>query len=135
MTQAMADSIEQQDLFSQSDRDVTAFEATSDNVFGESNEDREHTAHLSIQDRMRHPVAFWSEMCGDVMHFGQAMKQPDRHQFVEAVVKEVNGHVDNQNFKLIRRSEVPEGEPIQQSVWAMRRKRNLTTGEITKHKA
>ena len=135
MTQAMADSIEQQDLFSQSDRDVTAFEATSDNVFGESDEDREHTAHLSIQDRMRHPVAFWSEMCGDVMHFGQAMKQPDRHQFVEAVVKEVNGHVDNQNFKLIRRSEVPEGEPIQQSVWAMRRKRNLTTGEITKHKA
>ena len=84
---------------------------------------------------MRHPVAFWSEMCGDVMHFGQAMKQPDSHQFVEAVVKEVNGHVDNQNFKLVKRSEVPEGEPIQQSVWAMRRKRNLTTGEIVKHKA
>ena len=84
---------------------------------------------------MRHPVAFWSEMCGDVMHFGQAMKQPDSHQFVEAVVKEVNGHVENQNFKLVKRSEVPEGEPIQQSVWAMRRKRNLTTGEIVKHKA
>ena len=135
MTQAMADSIEQQDLFSQSDRDITAFKATSTIDLGESDEDQEHTAHLATQDRMRHPVAFWSEMCGDVMHFGQAMKQPDSHQFVEAVVKEVNGHVDNQNFKLVKRSEVPEGEPIQQSVWAMRRKRNLTTGEIVKHKA
>jgi hypothetical protein len=74
-------------------------------------------------------------MCGDAMHFGQAMKQPDSHQFLEAVVKEVNGHVENQNFKLVKRSEVPEGESIQQSVWAMRRKRNLTTGEIVKHKA
>ena len=73
MTQTMADSIEQQNLFSQSDRDVTAFKVTSDNDLGESDEDQEHTAHLSIQDRMRHPVAFWSEMCGDVMHFGQAM--------------------------------------------------------------
>ena len=84
---------------------------------------------------MRHPVAFLAEMCGDVMYFDQAIRQPDGKQFVEAIVKEVNGHVDNQNWRLIKRSEVPEGEPIQQSVWAMRRKRNLTTGEIVKHKA
>jgi hypothetical protein len=69
------------------------------------------------------------------MHFGQAMQQPDSRQFVDAVVKELNGHVDNQNFKLVKRSEVPADKPIQQSVRAMRRKRNLTTGEITKHKA
>ena len=104
MTQTMADSIEQQDLFSQSDQDITSFKAISNIDLGESDEDQEHTAHLATQDRMRHPVAFWSEMCGDVMHFGQAMKQPDSHQFVEAVVKEVNGHVDNQNFKLVKRS-------------------------------
>ena len=30
---------------------------------------------------------------------------------------------------------MPIGEPIQQSVWAMSWKRNLTTGEIVKHKA
>ena len=69
------------------------------------------------------------------MYFAQAIRQPDSKQFVEAIVQEVNGHVDNQNWRLIKRSEVPEGEPIQQSVWAMRRKRNLTTGEIVKHKA
>ena len=84
---------------------------------------------------MRHPVAFLAEMCGDIMYFAQAIKQPDRKQFVDAIVKEVNGHVENRNWELIKRSKVPVGEPIQQSVWAMRRKRNLTTGEIVKHKA
>jgi hypothetical protein len=54
---------------------------------------------------------------------------------VDAIVKEVNGHVENRIWELIKRSKVPVGEPIQQSVWAMRRKRNLTTGEIVKHKA
>ena len=84
---------------------------------------------------MRHPVAFLAEMCGDVMYFAQAIRQPDRKKIVEAIVKEVNGHVENQNWNLIKRSKVPVGEPIQQSVWAMCRKRNLTTGEIVKHKA
>ncbi len=64
----------------------------------------------------------------------QAIEQPDLKQFVDAIVKEVNGHVENQNWKLVKRSKVPVGESIQQSVWAMRWKRNLTTGEIVKHK-
>jgi hypothetical protein len=29
------------------------------------------------------------------MYFAQAIKQPDKKQFVEAIVKEVNGHVEN----------------------------------------
>ena len=74
-----------------------ANEATNDGELGESVADREHTDHLSIQDRMRHPVAFLAEMCGDIMYFGQEIKQTDRKQFVEAIVKEVNGHVENQN--------------------------------------
>ena len=69
------------------------------------------------------------------MYFAQAIRQPDRKKFVEAIVKEVNGHVENQNWSLIKRSKVPAGETIQQSVWAMRWKRNLTTGGIVKHKA
>ena len=55
-------------------------------------------------------------MCGNVMYFAQAICQHDGKQFVEAIVKEVNGHVENQNWRLIKRSEVPEGKPIQQSV-------------------
>ena len=84
---------------------------------------------------MRHPVAFLAKMCGDIMYFSQAICQPDSQQFAEVIVKEINGHVENQNLCLIKRSKVPESKPIQQSVWAMRQKRNLTTGEIIKHKA
>jgi hypothetical protein len=35
-----------------------ASEATSDGELGESAADQEHTCHISMQDRMRHPVAF-----------------------------------------------------------------------------
>ena len=72
--------------------------------------------------KRRHPVAVLAEMCGDGMYFSQTIHQPDGKQFVEAIVKEVNGHVENQNRHLNKRSEVPEGKPIQQSVWAMQRK-------------
>jgi hypothetical protein len=54
---------------------------------------------------------------------------------MEAVIKEVNGHIDNDHWKLIPRTEVPEGTEVVPSVWAMQRKQNLTTGRVTKHKA
>ena len=84
---------------------------------------------------MRHPIAFYAEMMGDIMYYHQAMRQDDSHKFTDAVIKEVNGHVDMGNWKLIKRNEVPDPEYILPSVWAMRRKRNLTTNEITKYKA
>ncbi len=54
---------------------------------------------------------------------------------MEAVIKEVNGHIDNNHWKLIPRTEVPEGTEVVPSVWAMQRKQDLTTGRVTKHKA
>jgi hypothetical protein len=72
---------------------------------------------------------------GDVMYLHQALRQPDSKEFVEAVIKEVNGHVDNNHWKLIPHAEIPEGTEVVPSVWAMQRKRDLTTGKVTKHKA
>jgi hypothetical protein len=96
---------------------------------------REHDFHLELQDRMRHPIAFHAEMMGDIMYFHQAMQQDDADEFVKAVVKEVNGHIDNNRWQLISRDEVPEGIDVIPSVWSMRRKRNLTTNAITKYKS
>ena len=84
---------------------------------------------------MRHPIAFHAEMMGDIMYYHQAMQQDDADDFVRAIVKEVNGHVENNNWEVIKRSKVPADEEVIPSVWAMRRKRNLTTNEITKYKA
>jgi len=97
--------------------------------------DAEHDAHLQLQDRMRHPIAFLSEMVGDTMYYHQAMRQSDAPQFTAAVVKEINGHVENNTWELVRREDVPDNQEVVPSVWSMKRKRDLTTGEITKWKA
>ena len=55
--------------------------------------------------------------------------------FVETVVKEVNGHVDNAHWKLVPIESVIEDTDILPFVWSMQRKRNLITNDITKYKA
>jgi hypothetical protein len=99
------------------------------------NYDYLHDSHLNLQDCMCHPIAFLAEMTGDAMYLHQALRQPDSKNFVEAVIKEVNGHIDNDHWKLIPCTEVPEGTEVVPSVWAMQRKHDLTTGKVTKHKA
>ncbi len=47
-------------------------------------------------------------MMGDIMYLNQALQQPDAKEFVQAVIKEVNGHVDCNNWTLKKRSEVPD---------------------------
>ncbi len=42
------------------------------------------------------------------MYLHQALRQPDAREFVEAVIKEVDGHIDNNHWKLIPCTEVPE---------------------------
>ncbi len=130
MSRAMAESVSQQDFHGKEKMHYTASQAVCEQDY-----DHLHDSHLNLQDRMRHPISFLAEMMGDVLYLHQALRQPDSKEFVEAVIKEVNGHVDNDHWKLIPRAEVPEGTEVVPSVWAMRRKRDLTTGKVTKHKA
>jgi hypothetical protein len=84
---------------------------------------------------MCHPIAFLAKMMGDVMHLHQALRQPGACQFVNSVIKEINGHINRNHWVVTPRSEVPEDTDVLPSVWAIRQKRKLTTGKITKHKA
>ena len=52
--------------------------------------------------KIRHPKAFHAEMMGDIMYFHQALQQPDAAEFVEALNKEVNGHIENKKWKLVK---------------------------------
>jgi hypothetical protein len=94
-----------------------------------------HNSHINLKECMRCPIVFLAEMMGDIMYLHQALRQPDAREFVEAVIKEINGHIDNDNWKLISCTEVPEDTEVVPSVWAMHCKQNLTTGRVTKHKA
>ncbi len=70
-----------------------------------------------------------------VPDLNQALQQPDANQFVEAVIAEVNGHVDNKHWQLTKRSKVPPNNDVLPSVWSMHHKRDITTNEIKKYKA
>jgi hypothetical protein len=56
---------------------------------------------------------------GDIMYYHQALQQPDAQQLANAVVKEVNGHVENKHWQLIKRGDVPEDAQVVPSVWSM----------------
>lgn len=71
----------------------------------------------------------------DVMYLHNALKQPDRKQFIEAMRKEVSMQSKSGNWNIVHRSKVPRNASILPAVWAMRRKRRIATGEIYKWKA
>ncbi len=98
-------------------------------------EDLFHDGHLELQERMRNPIAFHAEMMGDIMYLQQALKQHEAKLFVDAIIKEINGHVENKNWDLVHRDTVPQDAQVVPSVWAMQRKRDLTTNKVRSHKA
>ena len=82
------------------------------------------------------PIAFKASSDPDMMYYHQALSAPDWQHFLMAIVKEVNDHITNNHWDLIPREEVPEqGTKILDSIWVMKRKRDIKTREIYKHKA
>jgi hypothetical protein len=73
-------------------------------------------SHLDLQDCMSHPITFLAEMMGGIMYLHQALRQPDAREFVEAVIEEVNGHIDSNHWMLIPCTEVPEDTEVVPSV-------------------
>ena len=97
MSRAMQDSVSQRDFYGNRGMHYMGNKATL-SVTEEAEEQciLEHENHLSLQERMRHPIAFHAEMMGDIMYFHQALQQPDAGEFVKAVIKEINGHIEHQ---------------------------------------
>jgi hypothetical protein len=83
----------------------------------------------------QHLLAYKASTDPDTMYHHQAMKQPDKEKFQEAMKKECEAHYKEGNYKLIKRSELPEGATLLSSVWQMKRKKKPSTGEISKYKA
>ena len=51
------------------------------------------------------------------------------------MIKEVEDHVQRKHWELIPISQVPKGTKVLDSVWAMKRKRDIITRKVYKHKA
>ncbi len=144
ISRTMADSVAQRSFFGPSGVHYMSASATAGNTydgrtFGDNDsqtfKDLLHDEHLALQDCMSRPIAFHAEMMGDIMYLNQALNQPDASHFVEAVIAEVNGHVDNKHWQLTKRSKVPPDVDVLPSVWSIRQKRDITTNEVKKYKA
>jgi len=69
------------------------------------------------------------------MYHHQAMRQKDKREFIKAMKKEVQDQMENGNFTIIKRSEVPKGKRVLPAVWQMKRKRDIKTRQVKKWKA
>jgi len=69
------------------------------------------------------------------MYYHQAMREPDRDLFKEAIRKECEDHFRESNYRLVSIDQVPKDATLLSSVWQMKRKRKPSTGEISKYKA
>jgi hypothetical protein len=80
-------------------------------------------------------IAYAASTDPDTMYYHEAMKEPDAPKFVKAMIDEIQGHLNNGNFTLVKRSSLPKGARVLPAVWQMKRKRRIATGEVYKHKA
>ena len=100
-----------------------------------------HVAYETIKEWIdiegeQHPMlAYAASADPDTMYYHEAMREPDRNEFIKAMVKEVHSHTENEVWELVPRSSVPPGTKILPAVWAMKRKRKIATREVYKWKA
>ena len=78
--------------------------------------------------------AFASAKHNDTYTFKEMMQQEDKGNFMEAMVKEVDDHVERRHWSMIPRSMMPAGMKTILAIWSVKRKR-LPDGTITKWKA
>jgi hypothetical protein len=97
--------------------------------------DGENDDEFCIEDKDPLLFAFAASADPDTMYLHEAMRQPDRLQFIEAMKKEVTDHTNNKNWCVVHRSEIPTGMPVLPAVWSMKRKRRIATREVYKWKA
>ncbi|KAI2496817.1 hypothetical protein MHU86_17696 [Fragilaria crotonensis] len=122
--------------------DHAAFSATLPSQEARSNQGNDYDADVyhgaeeyEIQRQMADPIAFAASSDPDIMYLHEALKQPDRKHFIQAMVDEVTTHTERGHWKLIPISEVPSGTKILPAVWAIRQKRKILSREVYKWKA
>ncbi len=76
-------------------------------TFEKTDEDLFHDTQLELQERMQNLIAFHAEMMGDIKYLQQALRQHDAKEFVQAVVKEINGHIGLQELDTQEKKQSP----------------------------
>ena len=90
-----------------------------------------HQDDYKIQDEMMNSVAFLAKTDEDTMYYHQAMKAHDKVEFLKAMVKEFNDYATRGHWEIVHQDDVPSGTKILDSVWSMKRKRDILKWKAT----
>ena len=94
-----------------------------------------HDWFLQEEENMSQPVTYNREDIGNILHYHEAINQPDAIKFAKAIINKINGHVENGDWELVPRNTIPEGVNPVPLVWSMQQKCDLVTDEAVKYKA
>ena len=80
------------------------------------------------------PMSFAaSKSDNDTYMFHEMLRQPDKEDFVNAMIKELADHTSHQHWVTVKRSAIGDAKPIK-AIWSFKRKRR-PDGTVSKHKA
>ena len=92
-----------------------------------------HQEDLMFLEELDNPLCFMSPK-SYTLYYDQPMQVEYKEKFKEAMLKEVATHLECKHWELNAITEVAASTKLLDSVWAMRRKRCLTTGEVYTYK-
>eukprot|EP00957_Ditylum_brightwellii_P144963 11041707-Ditylum_brightwellii.AAC.1 len=58
-------------------------------------------AEYQIAQEMADPIAFAATNNPDTMYYHQAMQEPDRDEFIKAIITEVKGHDSGKHWEMV----------------------------------
>jgi hypothetical protein len=85
-----------------------------------------HEEEYRIHDEMTDHIAFLEKTDEDTIYF---------HEFIKAIVKEMNDHIVSKNWELVPSREVPSGVKVLYYVLDMYQKIYILTRKVIDYKA
>jgi hypothetical protein len=92
--------------------------------------------NLNVDGMYNHfnPMSFAaSKSDNDTYMFHEMLRQPDKDEFVKAMIKELADHTSCQHWVTVKRSAIGDAKPIK-TIWSFKHKRR-PDGTVSKHKA
>jgi hypothetical protein len=127
------------------ERIIAAMNAQVDHLLSHVQQDEPYVDLLSLEaivpeaetdQQLQHPLlAMAATNDPDTLYYHEAMKAPDKAEFIKSMHEEVQGQIDNKVYSPVLRSSVPKHVKVLPAVWAMRRKRKSNTGKVYRYKS
>jgi hypothetical protein len=70
----------------------------------------------------------------ETFNYKEALQQPDKIEFIKAMINEVANHETRKHWTLMKRCDLPNGTKTIMAIWSFKRKQ-YPDGTLNKHKA